>query len=336
MRKFLVISLLAVIFLLLAAVGYLFVGTSKPAENISWGVVFSQKHAQLLGLDWRDTYSALLNDLGVKRIKIATYWDLIEKEPGKYDFTDLDWQINEAGAKGVKIFLVIGLKTPRWPECHLPNWDKKSSMAIQQEHVLDLIEEIVLRYRESSVIWAWQVENEAIFPFGECPWTDEEFLKKEINLVKSLDSKRPVIISDSGEFSLWLKAAAHGDIVGITMYKKVWMHQLKSYFTYPFPPVFYQRKADLVRKFFGKEVVVVELQAEPWGPKLLYDVSLDEQRKTMNLEQFRENVHFAKNTGLREFYLWGAEWMYWMKEKQNDPAIWDEAKELFNLNARGY
>ena len=32
---------------------------------------------------------------------------------------------------------------------------------------------------------------------------------------------------------------------------------------------------------------------------------------------------------LKEFYLWGAEWWYWMKEKQNKPEIWDEAKKLF-------
>jgi len=27
--------------------------------------------------------------------------------------------------------------------------------------------------------------------------------------------------------------------------------------------------------------------------------------------------------------LWGGEWWYWMKEKQNQPEIWQEAKKLF-------
>jgi len=27
-------------------------------------------------------------------------------------------------------------------------------------------------------------------------------------------------------------------------------------------------------------------------------------------------------------YLWGSEWWYWLKEKQNDPKIWEEAKNL--------
>jgi hypothetical protein len=109
----------------------------------------------------------------------------------------------------------------------------------------------------------------------------------------------------------------------------VWFHQLEAYISYPFPPIFYARKAKIIEKLFNKEVINVELQAEPWGPKLLYDSPLSEQEKTMNLEQFRKNIEFAKQTGFKEFYLWGAEWWYWMKEKQEQPEIWQEAKKLF-------
>jgi len=84
-----------------------------------------------------------------------------------------------------------------------------------------------------------------------------------------------------------------------------------------------------VEKLFNKSVICVELQAEPWGSKLLQDVSLEEQQKTMDLRKFKENVDFARNTGLSEFYLWGAEWWYWLKEKKNMPEIWEEAKKLF-------
>jgi len=50
----------------------------------------------------------------------------------------------------------------------------------------------------------------------------------------------------------------------------------------------------------------------------------------MNLERFKQNIEFAKRTGLDKFYLWGAEWWYWLKEKQNQPEIWNEAKLLFD------
>ena len=323
--------LLGFLVIILFPAGYLFIGTPSQAEEITWGVNFSQKQAKLLGLDWQETYLALLDDLKVKNLKLITHWDLIEPEEGEYNFKDLDWQIQTAEEKGAKLLLVIGMKTGRWPECHIPEWAKILSKEEQQERILKLIEKIVLNYRSRTPIEYWQVENEPFFPFGECPKIDKDFLKKEINLVKSLDIQgRPVVISDSGEGSLWITAAQLGDIVGTTIYKKVWFKQVGIYVYYPLPPIFYWRKAQLIEKIFDKKVIVVELQAEPWGPKLLYDSPLEEQEKTMNLERFKQNIEFAKRTGLDKFYLWGAEWWYWLKEKQNQPEIWNEAKLLFD------
>lgn len=330
MKKILRNILFGVLILLLLFVGYFFIGAPPQAEKIDWGVNFSQKHTENFWLDWKAVYLALLDDLKVKNIKLITHWDLIEPIEGDYDFQDLDWQIKEAENHQAEILLVIGMKTGRWPECHLPEWAKSLSKEKQQESILNLIEKIVLNYRGSASIVAWQVENEPLFPFGECPWLDKNFLKKEIDLVKSLDDKgRPVVISDSGEGSFWIEAAKLGDIVGITMYKKVWFREIGIYVYYPFPPTFYWRKAKYIEKIFDKKVIVAELQAEPWGPKLLYDSPIKEQEKTMNLERFQKNVEFAKKTGLNQFYLWGAEWWYWLKEKQNEPEIWQEAKKLF-------
>lgn len=347
--------LLGILIFLLFFAGYLFtpleipfltgfIGTPSAAEKITWGVNFSQKHTQSLGLDWQQTYLALLEDLGVRNLKVSAQWDLIELEKDKYNFEDLDWQIKEAEKKRAKILLVIGMKTGRWPECHISEWAKNLSKEEQQKEILEIIEEIVLRYKNSPAILYWQVENEPFFPFGECPWVDKNFVKKEIELVKKLDFKsRPVVISDSGEGSFWIASAKLGDIVGATMYKKVWMsfpyfikknlpkniQEFGFYFNYPFPPTFYWRKAQIIKKFFGKKVIGVELQAEPWGPALLYDSPLKEQEKTMNLKQFKKNIEFAKKTGFDTFYLWGAEWWYWLKEKQGNSSIWNEAKKLF-------
>jgi hypothetical protein len=221
------------------------------------------------------------------------------------------------------------MKTPRWPECHIPQWAKNLEKQEQEKKLLKYIEKIVNRYKNKEIISAWQVENEPFFRFGECPKIDRNFLKQEINLVKLLDPDRKIIISDSGSNSFWFEAAQLGDIVGISLYEKVWFHEIERYIRYPFPPVFYQRKALIINKIFDKDVICVELQAEPWGPGLLYTSPLEEQEKTMNLEQFKKNIEFAKNTGLKEHYLWGAEWWYWLKEKQNNDNIWNEARRLF-------
>ena len=328
--KYFLLGFLIFIIFILVFLSYFFIGQTKPAEKITWGVNFSQKHSQLLGLDWKENYLALLDDLKAKNIKLITHWDLIEPKKDQYFFDDLDWQIKTAEEKGAKLLLVIGMKTGRWPECHIPGWAKDLTKKEQQKEILELLEQIVLRYRGRPPVNFWQAENEPFFPFGECPWSDIKFLKKEIEQVQSLDiKKRPIVISDSGEGSFWIRAARFGDIIGTTMYKKVWFRQLGFYLSYPFPPIFYWRKTQLIKKLFGKKVICIEFQAEPWGPKLLYDSPLEEQEKTMNLEQFRQNIEFAKKTGLDTFYLWGGEWWYWLKEKQGKPEIWNEAKKLF-------
>jgi len=318
--------------ILIAALAcYLFVGKMPEAEQITWGVDFSQKHARDLGLDWKEVYLAYLEDLEVKQIKLSTAWNLLEKEKNEYDFSDLDWQIEQAEKYGAKVILVIGMKTPRWPECHFPDWAEDLSKQELQPSILNLLENVVLRYQKNTVIWAWQIENEPLLFFGECPEGDRNFLKEEVSLVKSLDSlKRPVIISDSGEWSLWLRIADIGDIVGTTLYRRVWMDELNMYIDYYFSPIYYYRKAEIIKKFFNKKVIVTELQAEPWGPELLYDISVEEQQKSMTLARFSDNIEFAKNTGLDTFYLWGGEWWYWLKEKKGDDSFWQEAKKILH------
>lgn len=326
------IAILVLLVLFLIFLYYFFISKAPKQEKIIWGVNFSQKHTENLGLDWRKTYLAILQDLGAKNIKLLVPWDWIEGKRGEFYSNDIDWQIKEAEKHRANLIIVIGMKTGRWPECHIPEWAKGLPKEEQQKEILSFIEEFVQRYKNFSSIRAWQVENEPLFPFGECPWQDKNFLKKEVELVKSLDPLRSVIVSDSGEQSLWLEAAKIGDIVGTTMYRTVWVY-LSDKFGFNFnsflAPVFYWRKAQLIKYLYQKEVICVELQAEPWGQKLLYDMSFQEQEKTMNLEQFKENIAFAKKTGLKEFYLWGAEWWYWLKEKQNHPEIWNEARQLF-------
>lgn len=330
MNKILKYSLFAALAMFLIFLGYFFIGTPPAADNIEWGVNFSQKHSQNLGLDWREVYSALLFDLKVKKIKLAVHWDIIEPQKGEYDFTDLDWQVEQAKEQRAELLLAIGMKTPRWPECHLPQWAVVLNKEGQQQAILEMLEKIVSHYQGQASVVAWQVENEPFFPFGVCPWSNEDFLKKEVDLVRLTDAdQRPIYISDSGEGSTWFKAAQLGDVVDITMYRKAWFGQLDRYIDYPLRPIFYWRKAQIVKRLFNKEVVCGELQAEPWGPRLLYDSPLSEQRKTMDEAKFKENIAFAKQTGLKEFYLWGAEWWYWLKVKQDQPEIWQEASKLF-------
>ena len=297
-----------------------------PNGPVVFGATFSKKYAQSLGLDWRAAYTAVLDELGVRLLRIPAYWDEIEPETGRFVFDDLDWQLREAEARDAKVLLAVGQKLPRWPECHFPSWIKNATVERRQLRTLAMLQRVVSRYRGSKAVWAWQVENEPLFDFGECPPPDVEFLKKEIELVRSLDSTRPIVVTDSGELSTWLPAAELGDILGISMYRVVWTKFL-GYFYYPITPGFYRFRAEAIRSLTPR-VIITELQVEPWVARAIPETPLSEQYKSMDAERVRSNVEFARRAGLSEVYVWGVEWWYWLRGQGND-EIWEYGKSIF-------
>jgi hypothetical protein len=108
-----------------------------PRPDVRLGLTFSARYAADLGLDWRETYRALLDEIGVRRLRLPVYWDLIEREKGRTDFEDLDWQIAEAKKRGATLILAIGQRVPRWPECHIPAWAKEDR-ALREEKLFEL------------------------------------------------------------------------------------------------------------------------------------------------------------------------------------------------------
>lgn len=299
-------------------------------EEVQYGLTFSQKQAVDLGLDWKDLFVLMLDDLGVKRLRLSAYWDEIESIKDNFYWADLDWQIEEASKRDSQIILAVGGRLPRWPECHIPPWAESLGKTEREAKTLRYIEFVVKKYKDNKNIIAWQIENEPFLSnFGECPDLDPEFLDKEIALVKSLD-KRPIVITDSGELSLWVPAAERADIFGTTMYRKTYSSLLRAYVSYPIEPSFFRVKRNLVKLFAKPDKwIVIELQAEPWGPVPFQNLSPEERARTMDYDKFVEMMEFSRQTGFEEFYLWGVEWWYWEKSTQNNPAIWDEAKKLF-------
>lgn len=326
-RLFLILIIALIIF---SAFAWL---TKQPAgttSSIKWYAAFSKPFTEQLGLDWKETYLAILDDLKPQSIRTGIYWPDVEPQSGKFNWADYDWMVSEVAKRNVKLVLVIGRKLPRWPECHVPDWAKSESEQAQQNLILGYIKEAVNRYKNQSNLRYWQVENEPFLPYGECPIVDSVFLDKEIALVKSLDPNHQVLVTDSGELGTWFQAADRGDIFGTTIYRVIWKWPI-GYFKYPLPPQFFWFKENVIHLFHpGKPIIVSELQAEPWGPKLIYEMSVEEQMQSMNLAQFSDNIEYAKAVGLPEVYLWGAEWWYWLKIKQGHPEFWDKAKQVIS------
>lgn len=323
-------KILTVIIIIFFAIFILSRGKIYPANELSYGVTFSEKQALSLGLDWKKLFSESLNDLKIKKIRLVAYWDEIEPNKNDFKWEDLDWQIDEAGKANARIILAVGGRLPRWPECHYPGWTNDLNKSDREDLVLKYIEETIKRYKDKPQITAWQVENEPFLShFGDCPELDSSFLDKEIGLVKSLDN-RPVVVTDSGELSFWIPAAKRADIFGTTMYRDTYSSHLKSYIHYPITPGFFRFKKNLSNIFASPENwIVIELETEPWCPIPYQDATAEERSRTMDLNKFKEIIEFSREAGFKEFYLWGLEWWYWERETQNNPVMWDEAKKLF-------
>lgn len=303
----------------------------RPLPPVTFGATFSAQYAASLGLDPRETFTAALDELGVRALRIPAYWEEIEPEPGIYRFDDLDWFVREAGLRNAKIIMAVGFKLPRWPECHAPAWVHELRKEDREARTLAMLRAVVTRYRANPTILAWQVENEPLLEFfGVCPKPDREFLKQEVALVRSLD-RRPIIVTESGELSTWLRTVQISDILGISTYRVSWNPYL-GYIYYPLSPGFYRHRTNAVRPF-TKRVIVTELQAEPWVPEGILNASLPEQFRSMNAARLRDNIAFIRRAGFTEVYLWGIEWWYWLKVKHDDASLWDLGKEIYHRSA---
>ena len=316
---------------LLLSAGWLGRPSFWQSPRQTQGVTFSWPHAEGIGLDWRKAYTATLNDLGVKHVRLPAYWNRIETRPNAYDFDALDWQLNMAETYGASVILAVGQKVPRWPECHTPEWVKTLDLQEQQAEKIEMLAELVRRYDNHKAVQAWQVENEPMLDFGECPPFSRDAFEQELTLVRSM-SQKPIIVTDSGELNWWLDVAQYGDMVGTTMYRTVHSQRTNELFHYDyiFPAWLYRAKARLVNLVRGKDVFIAELQGEPWGETPFTQMPDQERQANISPHRLKEIHEFAQRTELAAAYWWGVEFWYWEKEAKGNSAYWETAKAFWN------
>jgi hypothetical protein len=321
---------LCVLLLCLVIVGMLLARKPIPSD-ITYGMSFNTLYAKELGLNWQETYDAILTDLGVRHLRLAAHWPMVEPIQDTYNFTELDHQLAKAGEVGAEVIFGVGRRLPRWPECHVPTWAKKLSWEQQQEEILEYITLVVERYKDDPSITHWQVENEPfleVFATEHCGVLDESFLEKEIALVKALDPSRPILVTDSGNLGTWAGAFKHGDSFGTSVYIYFWNPELGQFRTV-LPPWAYRVKENIMKLVYGdKETFLIELSAEPWLIEPIIDTDIATQYSRMDIQKFEDIIQYAKDTRYEKQYLWGAEWWYWLKQK-GDSSFWEKGKELF-------
>jgi len=293
------------------------------------GIVYSVKQAESLGLDAQQTYADILDTLHPRYVRLIAYWDRIEKQQGIYDFSEMDAFVAASEQHYVKLMLVVGQKVPRWPECHIPYWAMNVSQSNRENAALLYIQAFVDRYKDSTAVEFWQVENEPFFGFGVCPKDDAKFFNQEIQMVRSRDP-RPIIVTASGEMDPWIQAFRVADAVGVSLYRRAAWQLGPAHITldYPLPPLFYYLKAKAMSAIFHKPVMVVELQLEPWLVTDLSKASLDTQFASMSFDNFVSNLSYADHTRIPRVYMWGVEWWEWLRARQH-PEFFDYVRHKY-------
>lgn len=297
------------------------------------GVTFISKYAKTLNVDPEETLEAILTDLKPSQVRLVSYWNEIETSPGVYDFSNLDWQFEKVAKHNSKVSLAIGLRQPRWPECHPPTWQINAPKEVRYQELLKVMSATINHYKDHPALESYQLENEFFLSvFGECPDFDRQRLINEFNAVKALDPNHPVIISRSNNAIGFPINQPKPDIYGVSVYKRVWDRNLtKRYFEYPFPAWFYGFLAGGSKIIDGRDLIIHELQAESWTPDGYNTVTAptEELYKSMNPERLADRFEYARASGIKHIDLWGAEWWYAMKVNRDQPELWNTAVEQF-------
>lgn len=306
---------------------------SERSIPLHLGVSFIPDYAESLGVNPEANMDALLG-IGVKQFRLVSYWTDGEPTEGQYNFSQLDWEFQKAEAAHAKIILTLGLRQPRWPECHMPAWAANEPESVWEPQLENYMQAVVERYKNSPSLESYQVENEYFLQgFGTCTNDDRSRLISEYNLVKRLDPKHPIIVTRSDNAIGIPVHQPQPSEFSISIYRRVWDAGVTHrYLEYPFPAWYYGFLAGWQKIADHRDMMIGELQAEAWAPngKTIPEISLAEQNKSINAQRLQGVFNYGKATGMRSIDMWGAEYWYYRMTVLHDPSLWNVAKQEFS------
>ncbi len=262
------------------------------------GISFRPLQAAALELDPRAALDALLAyEFDV--VRLAAYWDDIERRRGGFDFSGLDWQVDAALRHDKQVVLCVGaVKAFGYPEYfvpahHLDEPIREHTLVEPRSHAalldasLAFVTRIVERYRTCPNIIAWQVEHEAVDPLGlEHSWRlSTAFVEEEMVAVRSADPVRPLLLNgflpSSMVVALQQRWRTRGQddslglatrlaaIVGVDYYPRhavLGVGPITAYLDGHLSPVPKARFTRVLRQSLARQqrVFITEGQAEPW------------------------------------------------------------------------
>jgi hypothetical protein len=270
-----------------------------PGRTTMLGISFRPRQAEALNLDPTEALGVLL-DYPFDVIRLAAYWNRIEPEHGRFDPSELDWQVDAAEAAGKQIIMCVGpIKCFGYPEYFVPDHVLVTSLP---EHSIvsasthpsllaastTFAKRIVERYRHREAVVAWQVEHEAVDPLGmEHSWRlSASFVRAEVDAVRSADPSRRVVLngflptSTPVRLTQWWRTRDQGDsltiayrladVVGVDFYPRHALATLGQWSAYldgagrPWQQRRWRQLAAWQNEGPSRQTMITEGQAEPW------------------------------------------------------------------------
>ncbi|MBU1104595.1 MAG: endo-1,4-beta-xylanase [Patescibacteria group bacterium] len=285
--------------------------------SIRFGITFSHTHLNYLKIPIDDALDFAL-EMGFSHLRLGSYWQAIEKSKGLYNFSVLEDLLNRCEKTKQKVIMNVGVKSPRWPEFYWPGYlkEKDFNNLEAKKRTLLFIEKLVKTLKNFSCITHWQVENEPLDPSGQKNLAVPiDFLKEEVELVRKLDS-RPIILTlwanDLESRQLFPKVSSISDVIGLDIYYKQFMKSDKGKSVYEGPRTNNNYLQKII-KTSPKEMIITELQAEPWEKD--EKEYLSKNPESISPKLLESNLKKALSLGVKEILLWGFEYWYYQKSQ---------------------
>jgi hypothetical protein len=323
---------------------------TATAGNPEFGVNFSCKQTEYLGLACEPAFVRILDDLGVRHVRISAYWSDIERRPGDYDFRSVDRLLDIARSRDALVTVSIGMRAQRYPEFWFPTWLRRQAGLSAEELPEDnpMVRPALLAYLKVAAehigahpaVEAIQVENEPFVPSYayETRWRIRpEFLAEEIALVRANDpGGHPIVVSHASWTRLddhWRWILDNADVVAQSVYVKRQRGPWDWFYIFPYRlgPLtadLRQQAGDAIHR--DKALWIGELQAEPFeSPTVDVRQVPTDQAASFSARRLDANVELAARSGASRVYLWGAEWWLYLRDARGEPELWTKARQLF-------
>ena len=166
--------------LVLIALALLLGGETWPHTQPSAPLVgfsFSPEEAVWAGRDPRQDLALLLDSTQPDLVRLPIYWEDVEPTPEMLDFDGVDPLLAVVAAHNLvaphptRVVLTIGARNFLYPELHEPDWaGPREQPFLDQAQAGNAyrlyFDSSIKRYRNSPLLYSWQVENEPLDEVG--------------------------------------------------------------------------------------------------------------------------------------------------------------------------